>query len=103
MKRTQHRTESEEAKRNRLHAETRRENRELRRALARALREVEKLQGLQPLEDDAVPREPKAVKRDDRCPDCGGATTVLDLPIGQLRCCRICPWRKKDGRNRPAA
>lgn len=102
--RTQHRAESEEARRNRLHAETRRENRELRRALARVTKELQKLKESHEVEDGTpsseVTKPPTWVNE---CPSCGGQLKGVRLPTGTLLlACRTCGWRK-NGRDRTAA
>lgn len=65
--------------------------RSLRRQLARAQREIERLQGLK--EPAAQPPPPEEKPRDP-CPACGAELSHIRIPGGkQVSACATCQWR----------
>lgn len=102
MSKKQHQTQNkerrEEAKGKEL-AETRKENQQLRRQVARLTKQIAKSVPPEPLEpDDANVREHTESQRNAyKCGSCGSPNLKsVKMPTGTLTVCKDCQWRKKE-------
>lgn len=89
---TQNRERREEAKGKEL-AETKKENQQLRRQIARLTKQLSRITDISQSEDHEV-----SVKKEHKpkCPDCESTNIkTIKLHTGQLTACKDCGWRKK--------
>lgn len=100
--RPQHRSESEESKRNKAFAELKRENQKLQREVARLNKEVERLSATSIREPDVWQKWAKKHLEDRKkgvlCSKCESADVkTLKMPTGTLKVCQFCGHKEKVG------
>lgn len=102
---TQHRTESDESRRNKAYAELKRENHKLQREVARLQKEVERLSANAPEPKMDYQKWAKQHLKDlDKgvlCSKCQSKDVkTAQLPTGILKVCQFCGHKERDGRVR---
>jgi len=91
---TQHREQKEEKKRNKLLAETKRENHQLKRQISRLQKAIQKILDKTEVAEDleGFPKRPDPLE----CPDCKQTSvSVIRLPFGNMLVCKECGYRGK--------
>ena len=96
MRTVQHRTETDDRKRNKLLTELKRENQQLKRKISRLQKQLVRALDTA-TEPSPEPDAATAVSDQFKCPSCGDIPQTLNLPTGKLFVCRSCQWRRKDG------
>lgn len=92
---TQHREQTEEKKKNKLLAETKRENHQLKRQISRLQKTIQKILDQTGVEHE----ETKGIGpffETLACPDCQQPNlTTIQLPFGNMIVCKGCGYRSK--------
>lgn len=93
----QHRLESEEKRRNKLLAELKRENHNLRRKVSRLQKRLNQMPEESEHEDEVETLAPEKAVARPRCPVCSSEDlSAVFIPTGKLVCCNNCGNRQKE-------
>lgn len=104
---TQHRANNEERAKNKLMAELKRENQQLRRKVGRLQKQLaratERALETEPPEPEVQPEVTVTVAPKDSCPNCASTVSISYLGPFVLRICDSCTWRKRESNGVPAS